>query len=202
MFTGIVQEVGEVEEVAPAENGARIVVRMPVLAPEVGMGDSVAVNGTCLTAVELGPERIAFEAMGETLARTTTGALGSGARVNLEPALRPTDRMGGHVVQGHVDGVGEVRAIRSDGIARVITISAPAPVQRYVVEKGSIAVNGVSLTVSAVVDGGFEIWLIPHTCDVTTFGTAEVGDAVNLEADIYAKYVEKFAADRGDTDSA
>lgn len=199
MFTGIVQEVGEVEGVAPAENGARITVRMPALAPEVGMGDSVAVNGTCLTAVELGQERIAFEAMGETLARTTTGALAPGAPVNLEPALRPTDRMGGHVVQGHVDAVGTIRGIRPDGIARVITIEAPANVLRYVVEKGSIAVNGVSLTVSAVVDGGFEIWLIPHTCEVTTFGTAVVGDAVNLEADIYAKYVEKFAADRGDT---
>jgi riboflavin synthase len=117
MFTGIVQEVGEVEEVVPVDNGARIIVRMPVLAPEVGMGDSVAINGTCLTAVELGSERIAFEAMGETMARTTTGGLVPGHPVNLEPALRPTDRMGGHVVQGHVDAVGEVTGIRADGIA-------------------------------------------------------------------------------------
>ncbi|MSO46745.1 MAG: riboflavin synthase [Thermoleophilia bacterium] len=196
MFTGIVQEIGEVEEVQPAENGARIVVRMPALAPEVAMGDSVNVNGTCLTAVELGPERIAFEAMGETLARTTTGALASGAPVNLEPALRPTDRMGGHVVQGHVDAVGTVAAIRADGIAMVITITAPPAITRYVVEKGSIAVNGVSLTVSQVVAEGFEIWLIPHTCEVTTFGSIKMGDGVNLEVDIYAKYVEKFAAER------
>ena len=196
MFTGIVQEVGEVEEVQSAENGARIIVRMPVLAPEVGMGDSVAVNGTCLTAVELGSERIAFEAMGETLARTTTGALAAGSAVNLEPALRPTDRMGGHVVQGHVDAVGEVTGIRADGIAKVIEIAAPPAVLRYVVEKGSIAVNGVSLTVSSVDDRAFEIWLIPHTCEVTTFGGTQVGDTVNLEVDIYAKYVEKFAADR------
>ncbi|MCX6391227.1 MAG: riboflavin synthase [Actinobacteria bacterium] len=196
MFTGIVQEVGEVEEVQAAENGARIIVRMPVLAPEVGMGDSVAVNGTCLTAVELGSECIAFEAMGETLARTTTGGLASGSAVNLEPALRPTDRMGGHVVQGHVDAVGEVTDIRADGIAKVIEIAAPPAVLRYVVEKGSIAVNGVSLTVSAVDDRAFAIWLIPHTCDVTTFGATEVGDSVNLEVDIYAKYVEKFAEDR------
>lgn len=196
MFTGIVQEVGEVEEVQSAENGARIIVRMPVLAPEVGMGDSVAVNGTCLTAVELGSERIAFEAMGETLARTTTGALAAGSAVNLEPALRPTDRMGGHVVQGHVDAVGEVTGIRADGIAKVIEIAAPPAVLRYVVEKGSIAVNGVSLTVSSVNDRAFEIWLIPHTCEVTTFGDTQVGDTVNLEVDIYAKYVEKFAADR------
>ena len=196
MFTGIVQEVGEVEEVVPAANGARIIVRMPELAPEIGMGDSVAINGTCLTAVELGSERIAFEAMGETLARTTTGALAPGAPVNLEPALRPTDRMGGHVVQGHVDAVGEVIGIRTDGIARVIEIAAPPTVLRYVVEKGSIAVNGVSLTVSTVDERAFEIWLIPHTCDVTTFGRTEVGDAVNLEVDIYAKYVEKFSADR------
>jgi riboflavin synthase len=196
MFTGIVQEVGEVEEVQPAENGARIIVRMPELAPEVGMGDSVAVNGTCLTAVELGSERIAFEAMGETLARTTTGGLAAGSAVNLEPALRPTDRMGGHVVQGHVDAVGEVTGIRADGIAKVIEIAAPPAVLRYVVEKGSIAVNGVSLTVSSVGDRAFEIWLIPHTCEVTTFGGTQVGDTVNLEVDIYAKYVEKFAAER------
>ena len=196
MFTGIVQEVGEVEGVVPVDNGARIVVRMPVLAPEVGMGDSVAINGTCLTAVELGSERIAFEAMGETMARTTTGGLVPGRPVNLEPALRPTDRMGGHVVQGHVDAVGEVTGIRADGIARVIEIAAPPEVLRYVVEKGSIAVNGVSLTVSAVDDRAFEIWLIPHTCEVTTFGRTEVGDTVNLEVDIYAKYVEKFAAER------
>jgi riboflavin synthase len=196
MFTGIVQEVGEVEEVQPAENGARIIVRMPELAPEVGMGDSVAVNGTCLTAVELGSERIAFEAMGETLARTTTGGLAAGSAVNLEPALRPTDRMGGHVVQGHVDAVGEVTGIRADGIAKVIEIAAPPAVLRYVVEKGSIAVNGVSLTVSSVDDRAFEIWLIPHTCEVTTFGGTQVGDTVNLEVDIYAKYVEKFAAER------
>jgi riboflavin synthase len=196
MFTGIVQEVGEVEEVQPAENGARIIVRMPELAPEVGMGDSVAVNGTCLTAVELGSERIAFEAMGETLARTTTGGLAAGSAVNLEPALRPTDRMGGHVVQGHVDAVGEVTGIRADGIAKVIEIAAPPAVLRYVVEKSSIAVNGVSLTVSSVDDRAFEIWLIPHTCEVTTFGGTQVGDTVNLEVDIYAKYVEKFAAER------
>ena len=160
------------------------------------MGDSVAINGTCLTAVELGRERIAFEAMGETMARTTTGGLVPGRPVNLEPALRPTDRMGGHVVQGHVDAVGEVTGIRADGIARVIEIAAPPEVLRYVVEKGSIAVNGVSLTVSAVDDRAFEIWLIPHTCEVTTFGRTEVGDTVNLEVDIYAKYVEKFAAER------
>ena len=196
MFTGIVQEVGEVEEVAPEANGARIVVRMPGLAPEVAMGDSVAVNGTCLTAVELGSERIAFEAMGETLAKTTTGALGPGAPVNLEPALRPTDRMGGHVVQGHVDAVGEVVGIRADGIARVVEISAPPEVRRYVVQKGSIAVDGVSLTVAAETERGFEIWLIPHTCEVTTLGRVDVGDRVNLEADIYAKYVERFAAER------
>ncbi|MFM7247309.1 MAG: riboflavin synthase [Actinomycetota bacterium] len=198
MFTGIIQEVGEVAAVAPEANGARITVRMPGLAPEIGMGDSVAVNGTCLTAVELGPELIAFEAMGETLARTTTGALGPGSRVNLEPALRPTDRMGGHVVQGHVDGVGEVRGTRPDGIAKVVEIAAPPAVLRYVVEKGSIAVDGVSLTVSAETDGGFEIWLIPHTCEATTFDALAPGDRVNLEADVLAKYVERLTGDRGD----
>ncbi len=200
VFTGIVQEIGEIEEVAPVPNGARLVIRMPRLAAEVGMGDSVSINGICLTAVELGAERIAFEAMGETLARTSLGGLGVGSQVNLEPALRASDRMGGHVVQGHVDATGVVDGIRADGIARVITISAPEGLTRYVVEKGSIAVNGVSLTVSQVVPGGFEIWLIPHTCDVTTFGTLAVGDLVNLEADVLAKYVEKLV--RGPLDAA
>lgn len=192
MFTGIVQEIGEIVEITPAPNGARLVIRMPTLAPDVAMGDSISIDGTCLTAVELGSERIAFEAMGETLARTALGRLGPGSHVNLEPALRANDRMGGHVVQGHVDATGEVTATRSDGIATVLTITAPETITRYIVEQGSIAVNGVSLTVSQVVAGGFEIWLIPHTCQVTTFGSLETGGIVNLEVDVFAKYVEKL----------
>ena len=196
VFTGIVQEVGAVEEVVPVENGARIIILMPALAPEVGMGDSVSVNGTCLTAVELGAERIAFEAMGETLARTTTGALASGAPVNLEPALRPTDRMGGHVVQGHVDAVGAVTGIREDGIAKVITITAPPAITRYVVEKGSIAVNGVSLTVASLGADCFGLWIIPHTLQETNLGDLKSGSPVNLEYDMLAKYAEKQIAAR------
>lgn len=198
MFTGIVQEIGEIVEIAPAPNGARLVIRMPTLAPDVAMGDSISVDGTCLTAVELGSERIAFEAMGETLARTSLGRLGPGSHVNLELALRASDRMGGHVVQGHVDATGEITATRSDGIATVLTITAPETITRYIVGQGSIAVNGVSLTVSQVVAGGFEIWLIPHTCEVTTFGSLETGDIVNLEVDVFAKYVEKLTGGQRD----
>ena len=201
MFTGIIQEVGEVAAVAEEPNGARITVRMPGLAPEIGMGDSVAVNGTCLTAVELGPELIAFEAMGETLDKTSLRGVAPGDRVNLERAVTVDKRLGGHIVQGHVDGVGEVRGTRPDGIAKVVEITAPPEVLRYVVEKGSIAVDGVSLTVSAETDGGFEIWLIPHTCEATTFDALAPGDRVNLEADVLAKYVERLANGRGDAAS-
>jgi riboflavin synthase len=165
---------------------------MPALAPAVGLGDSVAVNGICLTAVAIERDEVAFEAMGETLARTALGTRGAGSPVNLEPALRADDRLGGHVVQGHVDGVGEVVDVRTDGIARVVRFRAPAAVVRYLVEKGSIAVDGVSLTVSALTEDGFEIWLIPHTCAVTTLGAVEVGDLVNLEVDVLAKYVERL----------
>lgn len=198
MFTGIVQEIGEITEVAPAPNGARLAVRMPRLAPAVGLGDSVAVNGICLTAVSIEGDEVAFEAMGETMARTALGTRAQGDPVNLEPALRADDRLGGHVVQGHVDGVGEVVEVRADGIARVVRFRAPAQVVRYLVEKGSVAVEGVSLTVSALTDDGFEIWLIPHTCAVTTLGTVDVGDAVNLEVDVLAKYVERLVQHQRD----
>ncbi len=198
MFTGIVQEIGEVTEVAPAPNGVRLAVRMPALAPAVGLGDSVSVNGICLTAVDIDRDEVAFEAMGETMARTALGRRGAGSPVNLEPARRADDRLGGHIVQGHVDGVGEVVGVRKDGIARVVRFRAPDAVTRYLVEKGSVAVDGVSLTVSALTDDGFEIWLIPHTCAVTTLGTIDVGDTVNLEVDVLAKYVERLVEPRRD----
>jgi len=192
MFTGIVQEVGEIEAVDAVPNGVRLSVRMPRTAPVVALGDSISISGICLTAVTIDDEVVAFEAMGETLARTALGRRGPGSPVNIEPALRADDRLGGHIVQGHVDGVGEVVGVRADGIARVIAFRADAAVRRYLVEKGSVAVDGVSLTVSTLTDDGFEIWLIPHTCEVTTLGALEVGESVNLEVDVLAKYVERL----------
>jgi riboflavin synthase len=158
----------------------------------VSEGDSVSVDGVCLTATEVSAAGFAADAMEETLRRSSLGGLGEGDRVNLELALRASDRLGGHVVQGHVDGLGRVAAIREEGFSRVVTIDAPAELLRYVVEKGSIAVNGVSLTVSALGSLGFEVSLIPETLERTTFGGAEVGSPVNLEVDVLAKYVERL----------
>ena len=194
MFTGIIQEVGTVAAVEHLPDGRRLEIRMPQAAAGLRLGDSVAVDGVCLTAVDLAPGRGTFEAMGETLARTTLGALGPGDGVNVEPALRAGDPLGGHIVQGHVDGVGSVLEAREDGIARVLHVEAPASLHRYLVEKGSVAVSAVSLTVSAVTDEGFELWLIPHTCAATTLGALEPGARVNLEVDQLAKYVERLLA--------
>jgi len=195
MFTGIVEELGRVRAVVPHEGGARIEVEAEAVLDDAAPGASVAVNGCCLTVVELGPGWWAADAVPETLARTALGALAAGDPVNLERPLRPTDRMGGHIVQGHVDGVGRVAAREplADGSIR-LTVAAPADVLRYVVEKGSVAVDGVSLTVTAVDDATFSCAVIPHTLAVTTLGRRRVGDAVNLEADVLAKYVERLVS--------
>jgi riboflavin synthase len=191
VFTGLVADLGTVTAVEPDEEGSRLRVRT-ALAPEIAEGDSVAVNGVCLTATEVADGGFAADAMAETLRRSSLGALAEGDQVNLELALRASDRLGGHVVQGHVDGLGKIAAIREEGFSRVVTIDAPAELLRYVVEKGSIAVNGVSLTVSALGARDFEVSLIPETLERTTFGRAEVGSPVNLEVDVLAKYVERL----------
>jgi len=176
--------VGEV-----SRNGdGRLRVSTP-LGAELAEGDSVAVNGVCLTAVEVGPGGFAADVMPETLRRTS---LGSGDRVNLELPLRASDRLGGHIVQGHVDGVAEVAEVREEGNARTVRLEAPAELLRYVVERGSIAVDGVSLTVAAVDEEGFSVSLIPETAQRTTLGSLAPGARVNLEVDIVAKYVEKL----------
>lgn len=191
MFTGLVQGRGEVAEVAPTGDGVRLTIATP-LAAELGPGDSVAVNGVCLTAVD--PSRSAFAAdvMNETLRRSSLAEATAGREVNLELAMRASDRLGGHVVQGHVDGVGVVAAIAQDGFARVVTVEAPPELLRYVVEKGSIAIDGVSLTVAAIDDRSLSVSLIPETLERTTLGAAAVGTPVNLEVDVLAKYVEKL----------
>jgi riboflavin synthase len=192
MFTGIVREVGRVASLTGGADGVRLEIEAPETARTTAIGDSVALNGVCLTAVAVADGRIAFDAVPETLARSSLERLAAGARINIEPALRVGDSMGGHNVQGHVDGVGHVRSVEPEGEGRRLTIDTPLDLLRYVVEKGSIAVEGTSLTIAAVDDAGFAVALIPHTLTATTLGELEPGDAVNLEADVLAKYVERL----------
>jgi len=191
VFTGLVQRVGAVAGVERSDAGARITIETPLVA-ELSAGDSIAINGVCLTVVELNGGSFAAEAMNETLARSSLGDLAPGSEVNLELPLRATDRLGGHVVQGHVDGVGTIEEASADGFARRIRVEAPADVLRYVVEKGSIAVDGVSLTVTGVDERSFTVSLIPETLQRTNLGEAVAGRRVNLEVDVLAKYVERL----------
>jgi riboflavin synthase len=192
MFTGIVREVGTVA----AFDGSRLVVIAPETDADVAVGDSVSVAGVCLTVVPSDEGGLAFDVVPETLSRTALGDLQAGDSVNLEPSLRVGDPLGGHVVQGHVDAVGRVRSITPEGESRRVWVDAPGAIVRYCLEKGSIAVDGVSLTVAALDDDGFEVALIPHTLEVTTLGALEPGDEVNLEADVLAKVVERLVAAR------
>lgn len=187
MFTGIVEELGAVSAVEPAGAGARLTISAKVVTEGTRIGDSIAVNGCCLTAVDLGPGWWAADAVPETLARTNLGSLRAGDPVNLERPLAVGDRLGGHLVQGHVDGVGRVVSAAPD-----LHISAGDGVLAYVVEKGSVTVDGVSLTVVSVLPDGFTVALIPHTMSVTTLGRKVPGDTVNLEADVIAKYTERL----------
>jgi riboflavin synthase len=192
VFTGIVREVGRTAAISGRDGGVRIEIDAPETATLTGVGDSVSVNGVCLTAVALSNGRIAFDAVPETLARTSLGGLVAGTRVNVEPSLRAGDQLGGHYVQGHVDGVGVVRSVEDEGQGRRIWFDAPPELLRYAVEKGSIAVEGTSLTVAGLDEHGFAVALIPHTLEVTTLGELEPGRPVNLEVDVLAKYVERL----------
>jgi riboflavin synthase len=191
VFTGLVEDLGRVVSVEANDDGAVVTVASR-LAPQVGEGDSVAVNGVCLTATRIEGDAFAFDVMHESLRRSSLGALDAGSPVNLELALRADARLGGHIMQGHVDGVGSVSGIREDGFARIVTIDAAPELLKYVVEKGSIAVDGVSLTVSRVDDTSFDVSLIPETLERTNLGGTEVDRTVNLEVDVVAKYVEKL----------
>jgi riboflavin synthase len=194
MFTGLVEELGRVRAVVPNATGARLEIEAVTVLDDATLGASIAVNGCCLTVVEVGEGFWAADAVEETLARTCLGALALGDPVNLERPVRLSDRLGGHLVQGHVDGVGHIRERTPlpDGSTRV-AIEAPGDLLRYVVEKGSIAVDGVSLTVAGTDPAGFDFALIPHTATVTTLGCKEAGDPVNLEVDLVAKYIERLA---------
>jgi riboflavin synthase len=187
VFTGLVAGTGTVRSL----RDGRLEVDSE-LAEELATGDSIAVNGVCLTAVDTSADGFAAEVMPETLRRSSLGPLDAGDEVNLELPLRASDRLGGHVVQGHVDATGTVEDVREEGFSRVVRVAAAPDLLRYVVEKGSIAVDGVSLTVSAVDADAFEVSLIPETLERTTFGSAAPGRTVNLEVDVFAKYVEKL----------
>jgi riboflavin synthase len=191
MFTGLIADLGQVSALELGEGGAVLTVGTR-LAAELSEGDSIAVNGICLTAIEVGEGSFRAEAMSETLERSSLGQLRPGAQVNLELALRAEDRLGGHVVQGHVDGTGVVTATREEGFARVLEVEADSRLTRYLVEKGSVALDGVSLTVSALNGSGFAVSLIPETLQRTNLGRIREGDRLNIEVDILAKHVERL----------
>lgn len=192
MFTGIVRELGVVVSVEDAGGGRELVIRAPETAAGVNLGDSVAVNGVCLTAAAVDGDQIMFHAVPETIARTTLGALAPAQQANLEPALRAGDELGGHYVQGHVDGVGRVQSVEAEGEGLRVFVEAPDEILRYCVEKGSITVDGVSLTVAELAADAFAVALVPHTLAATTLSELAPDKLVNLEADVLAKYVERL----------
>ncbi len=202
MFTGIVEELGEVVGIEMSGDSARLIVRGPVVTSDASRGDSIAINGVCLTVTGTSNGEFSADVMGETLSRSSLGVLTPGAPVNLERPLRPDGRLGGHIVQGHVDGTGTILARRPAAGWEVVRISMPPQLARYLVEKGSVAVDGISLTVSALGDTAgdhwhwFEVSLIPETLQRTTLGRKQAGDVVNLEVDMIAKYVERLLAGR------
>jgi riboflavin synthase len=195
MFTGLIADLGRVTALERNADGAILAIAT-ALSGELREGDSVAVNGVCLTVTRIADGGFHAQAMQETLVRSSLGRLEPGGAVNLELALRADGRLGGHIVQGHVDGTGTVGSVRDEGFSRVLGIEAQAPLLRYLVEKGSIAVDGVSLTVSGLDEGGFSVALIPETLERTTLGTAQPGSVVNLEVDVLAKHVERLLGDR------
>jgi len=193
VFTGLIQDVGTVESVERGGDGARLCIATH-LGVALALGDSIAVNGCCLTAVAADPNGFETEAMNQTLEVTALNAIEQGSRVNLELAMKASDRLGGHIVQGHVDGVGTVLSAEDDGFARRLRVELPQRLTRYVVDKGSIALNGVSLTIAALGDSWAEVSLIPETLERTTLGEAGAGGKINVECDIVAKYVERLVA--------
>ncbi len=192
MFTGLVEELGRVRKISKGADSARISLDAQVVTRGMKLGDSVAVNGVCLTVVEFGSNFLTAQVMAETLARSNLGELQSGSRVNLERALALGDRLGGHLVSGHIDGIGSIIALEKKDIALLVSLEAPAHILKYVVEKGSIAIDGISLTVVGCTATGFQVSLIPHTAALTTLGYKKIGDTVNLEADLIGKYVERL----------
>ena len=196
MFTGLVEESGRVVSSEVQGETARLTVATNKIHEGAALGDSVAVNGCCLTVVKIESAELSFDAVPETMRRTNLGDLAAGDTVNLERPLLPTARLGGHFVQGHIDGTGVVHAITEEQNAVIFEIDVPAALRRYIIEKGSIAIDGISLTVASVTDAGFTVWIIPHTREVTTLKNREIGDRVNLECDLLGKYVERLLQER------
>jgi riboflavin synthase len=194
MFTGIVRELGRIAALDGTNDGVRVVVDAPQTAAAATVGDSVAINGVCLTVTDATDGSLAFDAVPETMRRSSLGRLAPGERVNVEPALRAGEPLGGHYVQGHVDGVAQIRRIEAEGDGKRVWIDVPCGLLRYLVEKGSVAAEGVSLTVAELDDAGFAVALVPHTLAVTTLGDLAAGDPVNIEVDVLAKYVERLVA--------
>ena len=194
MFTGIVREVGSIVGADGDEDGITLRVDAAITAATTGIGDSISIDGVCLTAEAVDDETIRFHAVSETLGRSTLGRLGVGDAVNVEPALRAGEPLGGHIVQGHVDDVGTILSVAEEGDGLRVRIGAGTHVLRYCVEKGSITVEGVSLTIATLGESSFGVALVPHTREATTLGGVAVGDEVNLEVDVVAKYVERLAA--------
>ena len=194
MFTGIIEGTGRIAAFERGADGARLVIDVGVMAESVAVGDSVALNGVCLTVVKIDDSRLAFEAVPETLNRTNLGDLKSGDAVNLERPVRAGGRLDGHIVQGHVDGVGVLVDVAAEGDSWRLGVQTPADLLRYLVEKGSIALDGISLTVAGLREDGFEVVIIPHTWEVTNLSRRSVGERLNLEVDILAKYVERLLA--------
>ena len=192
MFTGLVAELGSVEKLAQQGNSFHLTVAAQKVMQNLKIGDSVAVNGVCLTVVHLGDASFTADVMPETVRLTNIGLLHAGDRVNLERTLRLCDGLDGHIVSGHVEGLGTIASRRPDGIAMVVTITTPPELLKYIIKKGSIAIDGISLTVTEVMETSFSVSLIPHTAKETTLGFKDVGDRVNLETDIIAKYVERM----------
>jgi riboflavin synthase len=196
MFTGIIEELGTVAAFTQNEGGARMVVSATVVTQDSKDGDSIAVNGVCLTALDVGPTSFAADLSQETLDRSTLARLAAGSRVNLERAVTPSTRLGGHIVQGHVDARGEFLAAEQQGDFWTVKIGYPKEISRYLVFKGSVSVEGISLTIAALEETHFDIAVIPKTWELTNLSTLKPGDPVNLEADVIAKYVERMIGDR------
>lgn len=201
MFTGLIIETGRVEELRHLPGITRLTIKTPSLHKEASMGDSIAINGVCLTVVEISGNILTFELSGETMNSTNMGRLGKGDRVNLEPSLTANGKLGGHFVTGHVDAPGKILSIKRSGETIEIEIQVPPEILSFLVDKGSVAVDGISLTVVKVRDSSFTLVIIPHTEKVTNLGDRKVGDIVNIETDIIGKYVKKFmpSAEKGST---
>ena len=194
MFTGIVRELGVVVEAEEVGGGRALAVRAPATASRTRVGDSIAIDGCCLTTTEVADGTMRFQAVPETIARSTLGTLERNEQVNVESAIRAGEELGGHYVQGHVDAVGRIRSVETEGQGLRVVVDAPEAVLRYCVEKGSVTVDGVSLTVAELADDAFSVAVVPHTLEATTLSALRPGRSVNLEADVLAKYVERLVA--------